>query len=288
MAGVGPGVNASRSGQMVRFAVVCCLVLALTAVVACGFPLPPEFAPQTSQEQGGEGQGPGGREQPLALTPEQELKVGRRAYKEVMSEVRAQLLPDGSPEVARVRHIMERIVKASEIEPLQREIHLRVAGYRFEWEANVIRDRQVNAFCLPAGKMFVFTGILDVVANDDQLATVLSHEAAHALAHHASERVAREQRGDDILRSLRYDREQETEADHIGLFLMTFAGYDPGQAVAFWQRMHEAQGRRGRQPEILSDHPSDERRIQDMREWVPKARAAKQAFDEGRIAPPGR
>ena len=84
--------------------------------------------------------------------------------------------------------------------------------------------------------------------------------------------------------SLKYDRQQEAEADHIGLFLMTFAGYDPEQALVFWQRMQHAT-RGGHPPEVLSDHPSDAHRIAKMKEWIPMAKGAKRAFDEGRIAP---
>ena len=86
-----------------------------------------------------------------------------------------------------------------------------------------------------------------------------------------------------LLRRKAYDREQESEADHIGVFLMTFAGYNPQEAVQFWERMERLGG--GRLPEILSDHPSDARRMHDLQSWVPRARAAKEAFDEGRIAP---
>src|SRR5262249_18314926 len=147
---------------------------------------------------------------------------------------------------------------------------------------------QINAFCLPAGKIIVFTGILPVAESDDQLATVLSHEIAHALAHHASERVAREQSGVARLLARRaYDRAQESEADHIGLFLMTFADYDPNEAVVFWERMQTVHGPGGRIPEFLSDHPSDIRRIRDLQAWVPMALGGKRAFDEGRIAPAG-
>jgi predicted Zn-dependent protease len=122
--------------------------------------------------------------------------------------------------------------------------------------------------------MFVFTGLLRLVGDDDALATVLSHEMAHALAHHASERVAREQQGGgNVLRALSYERMQEDEADHIGVFLMTFAEYDPRRAVLFWQRMQQAHGGQSRRPEILSDHPSDEHRIQNMKRYVPAALA---------------
>jgi predicted Zn-dependent protease len=148
--------------------------------------------------------------------------------------------------------------------------------------------------------------LFPVARNDDQLATVMSHEIAHALAHHASERVARAQKEEEVrramqgtvgpelagilaagaqLNSLKYDRQQESEADHIGLFLMTFAGYDPEQAVVFWQNMQRVTGASGHAPQILSDHPSDEARIKLMKKWVPMAKGAYQAFKEHRIAP---
>lgn len=228
--------------------------------------------------------GPGGRSQHLALSPQQELATGRRAYRQVIDEFRGKVLPDNSNETRRVKAVTDRLIAAAEIEPLQREMLLRIHGYRFEWEEKVLRTSQVNAFCLPAGKIVVFTGILRVAASDDELAAVMGHEMAHALAHHASERVAQEQSGANILRSLSYDRAQESEADHIGLFLMTFAGYEPEQAVDFWQRMQSLESR-GRPPEFLSDHPSAEHRVRNLRSWAPKASAAKKAYDAGRIAP---
>jgi predicted Zn-dependent protease len=234
----------------------------------------------------GQGEGPGHRSQTLALSPEEERQVGREAYQKVLQEVRGRVLPNDAPEVRRARQVVDKIVKAVAIELLQREINLHVRGYHFDWEVNVVRDKQVNAFCLPAGKMVVFTGIMQVVENDDQLATVLGHEMAHALAHHGSERIAREHKlgtgGLAQLRGLSYDRQQESEADHIGLFLMTFAGYDPTQAARFWMRMEQAT--KGSPPEILSDHPSPEHRIRDLRRWAPQARAGKQAFDAGKVA----
>jgi metalloendopeptidase OMA1, mitochondrial len=236
----------------------------------------------------GRGEGPGGREQELALTPQQELDVGRRAYREVLGEFRGRALPDDHPDVARCRRIVERLARAADIEPLQREIRLRVKGYTFEWQVTVVRERQANAFCLPAGKMVVFTGIIPIAGTDGQLAAVLSHEMAHALAHHASERVAREQTGAGALGQLRYDRFQESEADHIGVFLMAFAGYDPDDAVTFWVRMARATGGDGGMPEILSDHPATRRRIEQLRKWAPRAKDARRAYDEGRIAPAGR
>jgi predicted Zn-dependent protease len=242
--------------------------------------------------RGEQGEGPGGRSQPLALTPKQELALGRKASNEVMQEARGRVLPEDDPSVRRVRAVLARLVKATEIEPLRREINLQVRGYTFVWKANVIRDKQVNAFCLPAGFIFVYTGLLRVTGdNDAYLATVMSHEMAHALAHHASERVARARRGGGgILSGLReksYDRMQESEADHVGVFLMAFAGYDPQEAVAFWQRMRQASAR-GEPPEFLSDHPNHSTRIAQLTKWAPQAKAAKRAYDEGRIAPASR
>ncbi len=229
---------------------------------------------------GGQGEGPGHRQQTLALSAEQEVELGREAYKQILGQ--SEVVRSG-PEVDRVVRVGRRIAKAVEIEPLMREINLHVDNARFEWEYSVLRSDQVNAFCLPGGKICVFTGLLGVVRSDDQLAAVLAHEVSHALAHHTSERIARERtRGGGIL-SLSYDRQQESEADHIGVFLMTFAGYDPQQAVVFWQEMQQLHGRRTQLPEILSDHPSDARRTQLLETWVPLARAAKRALDEGHV-----
>jgi metalloendopeptidase OMA1, mitochondrial len=264
---------------------------------------------------GGQGEGPGHRAQRLALTPDQEVKLGEEGYREVLSKSR--VLPASSPQVRTVREVGERIERAVAIEPLRREINLHLEGYHFEWEFNVLQKDAINAFCMPGGKVAVFTGLLPVTQNEDQLATVMGHEIAHALAHHASERIARQESAERKLRilsvglgglseqdrrrvigvlaagaqfgSLSYDRKQESEADHIGLFLMTFAGYDPHQAVAFWERMQQATAKTGRPPEILSDHPSDARRIAQIRVWADQAQAGLKAYKEGRIAPaPGR
>jgi len=230
-----------------------------------------------------EGEGPGHRQQPLAISPQQELEIGRAAYKEILAK--AQVVSAG-PQVERVRRVGERIAAVIAIEPLMREINLHIVPNEFEWEYSVLKNDQINAFCLPGGKICVFTGLLDVVRNDDQLAAVLSHEISHALAHHVSERIARERTVGHGLLSLSYDRQQESEADHIGIFLMTFAGYDPDQALAFWREM-EAAGGGAAIPAILSDHPSDAQRLAQLQGWIPLAKAAKRAYDEHRIAPVG-
>ncbi len=261
---------------------------------------------------GGNDAGPGHRSQTLALSPQQELSLGTQAYKEILGKAHVER---GGPDVERVRRIGRRIEKAAAIEPLQREINLRLKGFTYEWEYNVLQDKQVNAFCLPGGKVAVFSGLLPVAENDDQLAVVMGHEIAHALAHHSSERLVRQQMFQRAAEAaataggmagmdehgrkqligllsagaqvggLSYDRQQESEADHIGLFLMAFAGYDPEQAVPFWERMAKASAQHGKPPEILSDHPSDAKRIAQLKQWVPRVKGAKKAYDEGRVAP---
>jgi metalloendopeptidase OMA1, mitochondrial len=251
----------------------------LLALAACGCEMGAPPAPQ--------GQGPGRRDQHLALSPQQELQLGRRAYREILSDPKSgHALPADSPQTQRVRRVAQRVIQATSIEPLMREINLR-PNVSYEWEVNVLENPQVNAFCLPGGKIGVFTGLLHVVRNDDQLATVLSHEIAHALAHHTSERLSHHEFNGATggLWGKAFERGQESEADHIGLFLMTFAGYQPEEAVRFWDHMQALTGGRQRVPEILSDHPSDGRRIADLKAWVPRAEAAKKAYDEGRIAP---
>jgi predicted Zn-dependent protease len=284
-------VNQGRHSNRSATAAVLLLALLAAVLVSCGVRLRPAEPRGEEEAPAPTGEGPGRREQPLALNPRQELEIGRRAYDEVMAEYRDRLQPPGSPEVRRCRRVMERLAKAAEIEPLQREINLRIRGYRFEWEVNVIREATVNAFCLPAGKTFVFTGILKVIGGDDDfLATVISHEMAHALAHHASERIARDRSGGGgVLRKLSYQRGQEAEADHVGVFLMTFADFDPDKASAFWERMRQASGAHGRErPEWLSDHPSHENRARMLAEWAKHARQGKRAYDAGHVAPPRR
>ena len=266
-----------------RLAAASALLLGVAVALACGGP-GGEFNPD---EDGQQGQGPGRRYQPLALSPAQEERLGEKAYRQILDE-EDHLLPQDDREVRRVWDVGMSIVKAAHIEPLEREINLHVDWRYYDWQFNVLRSRKVNAFCLPGGKVAVYTGLLRVTGdNDDWLATVLSHEIAHALAHHSSERLARERNEGRSLGSLAFERSQESEADHIGVFLMTFAGYDPRQAVAFWQRMEEMTGGSG-MPEILSDHPSDERRIRQLEGWSRMAMGAYEAYKHHRIAPAAR
>jgi predicted Zn-dependent protease len=161
----------------------------------------------------------------------------------------------------------------------------------------LLRKNEANAYCLPGGKIVVYTGILPVTGNDAALATVLGHEVAHATAEHTAERIERQHLTKvaaaiiaggvaftprQYLRvvallgaadSLPFSRSQESEADHIGLIYMARAGYQPRQAVAFWKRMKRAS--KGKEPpEFASDHPSDAHRIERITKWQPEAERA--------------
>jgi predicted Zn-dependent protease len=171
----------------------------------------------------------------------------------------------------------------------------------FAWEFNVVDDPTVNAFCMPGGKVIVYTGILKVTQNEDALAVVMGHEIAHALANHGNERMSQglvaqlgltsldlalSQKpaqtrnlllsaagaGAQVGLLLPFSRKHESEADEIGLYLMCMAGYNPSEAAPFWQRMSSSGGG-SRPPEFLSTHPDPAKRSQTLRELVPKAQA---------------
>jgi predicted Zn-dependent protease len=243
---------------------------------------------------GGLQMGPFGRRQIVALNPQQEAQLGAQAYRQVLSQ--SDVLPRG-PLVEKVREIGLRLADASQDIEVLKLLQLR--KQKFAWEFQVVRSRQVNAFCLPGGKVVVYTGIIPVCQNEDGLATVMGHEIGHALAHHGAERMAQRQLvqiGQVALSSsieglsyeqqrwvmgaigagsqfgilLPYSRAHESEADHIGILLMAKAGYDPREAILFWQRMDKMGGRRDR-PEFASTHPNPETRVRDLEHWLKEA-----------------
>jgi len=168
----------------------------------------------------------------------------------------------------------------------------------FAWEFNLIENKEVNAWCMPGGKVVVYSGILPVTQNETGLAVVMGHEIAHAVAKHSNERMSQAliaQLGGQTLAAalqqkpqqtqelwmavfgvgvqvgavLPYSRLQESEADHLGLIFMAMAGYDPNASIEFWQRMSQNAG--AKPPEFLSTHPSDENRIQKIKSEIPEA-----------------
>lgn len=184
--------------------------------------------------------------------------------------------------------------------------YLKSNGYanevsNYNWEFNLVAENQVNAFCMPGGKIVVYEGLLPVTKTETALAIVLGHEIAHAVAYHSSEQMAKAQninmigQGINIIGSmvtgtntqaavstisqlyglgsqvatLKYSRDNETEADRIGLIFAAMAGYNPNEALTFWQRM--AASSNGAGPEWLSTHPSDATRIANIQKFLPEA-----------------
>jgi metalloendopeptidase OMA1, mitochondrial len=222
------------------------------------------------------------RTQHVTLTDAQQMQLGNEEYAKTLRANRARIVSSG-PQYAEVQRVARRIdAVASRDKP------------NFVWRVTLIRKHEANAYCLPGGKIVVFTGILPLTENDAGLATVLGHEVAHATAEHVAERIERQHLTEvaaviiaggtaftpaqfvritallGVGAGLPFSRSQESEADHIGLIYMARAGYNPRQAVAFWKRMLRAS--KGKEPpEFLSDHPSDAHRVERVEGWLPQA-----------------
>jgi predicted Zn-dependent protease len=228
------------------------------------------------------------RKQMLMVSQEQELALGYQAFENIKGRSR----PAGDPALQeRVRRVGERIAKAAERPD-------------FRWEFIVFEnDKVANAFCLPGGKVGIYTGLFKYLKSDADLAAVISHEAAHVLARHAGERLSQNRMaqvgglalniglaalgvsppvgqvaqlgyglGTQVGVLLPYSRLQESEADRIGLILMAKAGYDPELALQFWERFATGKKDGAQMPQFLSSHPSDATRIQSIRASLVEAR----------------
>ena len=217
-------------------------------------------------------------------------QLGLQSYEQALAKAKTD---HDQAHVAMVARVTKRIAEAAE-----QEFH---PGY--DWQATVIDEpKTVNAWCMPGGKMAVYSGIFPIAQDENGLAVVMAHEISHALAHHSAERLSRSeimQLGESGLLAavnakepgatkiiggalglgaqlgidMPFSRQQESEADHIGLVLMAKAGYDPARAVDFWGRMLRYS--KGREPPaFLSDHPSSEQRVEDIKRELPEAQAA--------------
>jgi predicted Zn-dependent protease len=231
----------------------------------------------------------------LRLIPDSELvSLSFQQYSEVLKKSK---LSNDPVKVHMVRRVGGRIARASEEFLMESGLESDIKNYK--WEFNLIEDdKVVNAWCMPGGKVAVYTGILPLTQDDTGLAVVMGHEVAHAMAKHGNERMseallvqlggaslslalskepALTQQifmgvygvGTQVGIMLPYSRVHESEADRIGLVLMAKAGYDPREAVPFWQRMNEKGG--SRPPEFLSTHPAPETRIKDIKSHIPEA-----------------
>lgn len=235
-----------------------------------------------------------GRQQFNVVPDSMMNSLSLQSYGEFLS---AHKLSTNAEQTAMVKRVGGRIQNAVEQYCQKNGLSDQLAGYK--WEFNLVEDPNVNAWCMPGGKVVVYTGLLPVAQNDAGLAVVLGHEIAHAFAKHGAERMSQsllvemggialsaalkdkpEQTKNLFMQSygvgtqlgvlLPYSRVQESEADHLGLIFMAMAGYDPHEAVAFWQRM--AAGKKGaRPPEFLSTHPADQTRIQNIKDLLPEA-----------------
>lgn len=234
-----------------------------------------------------------GRRQ-LNLLPESEmLSMSLANYQDFLKKTPP--LPASDQRVQMVSRIGKRLAAAATKFLKENKAPERVEG--FNWEFNVIDEASVNAWCMPGGKVVVYTGILPVTQDEPSLALVMGHEISHAIARHGNERMSQSIAVQGVgmsldvmtankptltrdifmqsfgigsqLGLLAYSRNQESEADKLGLVFMAMAGYDPRIAPAFWERM-AAQGG-AKPPEWLSTHPSDERRIADLKAYMPEA-----------------
>lgn len=262
--------------------------IATTGTLAFGGCLGCRSAPMTGRKQ-------------LIVFPEQtEIDMGKQAFAQVMNE------QSGGP--------------ASPYSSLVEEVGHRIAAVSgkddYEWEIRVVRSNEQNAYCLPGGKIVVYEGILPVCQNEAGLAVVMSHEVAHVLARHGGERMSQQaavngaqqvfgmltQNKEQVTRELwmkaygvatnygvilPYSRKHEMEADHIGLSLMSKAGYDPTEAPKFWTRFAQASAGQAKPPEFMSTHPSDHRRASELEKLLPEAletyRQASQPVGIGRM-----
>jgi len=209
--------------------------------------------------------------------------------------------PTLSPEDPRaqiVDRVGRRIQKAVENYLMENNLNKEIK--KFQWEFNTIRDEMVNAWCMPGGKVVVYTGLLPVAETENGLAVVMGHEIAHAIARHGNERMSqgllinmggmvlqealKEKKqetqliflglyvvGSNLALALPHSRMQESEADKLGLIFASMAGYNPEAAVPFWQRM--ATLNKNKVPELLSTHPSDEKRIKNLSALIPEIKA---------------
>jgi predicted Zn-dependent protease len=226
-----------------------------------------------------------GRRQLLLVGKGQEVTLGDDAYEQTLQE---NSLSSNAAATAIVKRVGERIAAVS-------------GQTDFDWRFELLQSSQQNAFCLPGGKVAIFEGILPVCQTETGLAVVMSHEVAHAIARHGSERMTHNMVSDSVKQGvdalvkakvpnkrdlllkaygaasqygviLPYSRKHELEADHIGIMLMARAGYDPAEAPEFWRRFGGSKESSQQPAEFLSTHPSDQRRSSELASLLPEAR----------------
>ena len=233
-----------------------------------------------------------GRRQLLLVSDQEVLSSSLTQYNDYMKTAPRS---SSAKQAAMVKRVGQKIAQATEAYLRQNGLAAEVKN--FQWEFNLVADKQVNAFCMPGGKIVVYEGLMKLVTSDDELAVVIGHEVAHAVAKHSNERMSQQlmaQYGAQIMGQalsnksaavqqignsvyglgaqygvmLPFSRKHESEADYMGLVFMAMAGYNPEVAVNFWQKM--SAGKSGSTPEFMSTHPSDATRINEIKQHLPE------------------
>ena len=235
-----------------------------------------------------------GRQQSLMVSDGEVLTLSTQQYQEFMKTAK---LSTNATNTAMVKRVGQNLANA--VNNYLRANGLANDVQNYKWTFNLVQDKQVNAWCMPGGLICVYEGLLPVTQNEASLAIVLGHEIAHAVARHSAEQMStqmKQQQGIQIgsaiagmlgmgsntqsivqavvaqgfnFKNLKYSRDHENEADHMGLIFAAMAGYDPQVATSFWQRM--AASSTNQTSEFLSDHPSDATRIKNIQGWMPEA-----------------
>lgn len=245
-----------------------------------------------------------GRKHSLMVSDAQILSLSKQEYSKFLQGAR---LSTNALQTAMVKRVGQRLAHAVETYLVNNGFQDELKN--FEWEFNLVADPSVNAFCMPGGKIVVYEGLLPVTQDEASLAIVLGHEIAHAVAKHSAEQMSKKIRqaygtqiGSGLLgmiggemvgnlaqvaagqyfsfRNLKYSRDNESEADRMGLIFAAMAGYDPQVAVDFWRRMAAKSGG-GNGSDVLSDHPSDAKRIAAIQRDMPEAMAYYRATTKG-------
>ena len=236
-----------------------------------------------------------GRKQNLLVTDEQVLSLSNQEYASFMKTAK---VSTDATNTAMVKRVGQKLATAVQNYLVNNGLQSEVKN--FSWEFNLVQNKEANAFCMPGGKIVVYEGLLPYTQNEASLAIVLGHEIAHAVAKHSAEQMSKQiknQYGTQILggvlqaagvsstttqlaqilaqkglqfRSLKYSRDNESEADRMGLIFAAMAGYDPNVAVSFWQRMSQGNSN-SNQSDMFSDHPSDAKRIAAIKQEMPEA-----------------
>ena len=235
-----------------------------------------------------------GRKQSLMVSDGEVLSLSTQQYQEFMKSAKLSTNQNNTAMVKRVgQNLANAVMNYLNANGMSNDVQ------NYQWTFNLVQDNQANAWCMPGGLICVYEGLLPITQNEASLAIVLGHEIAHAVARHSAEQMStqmKQQYGMQVgavlagalgmgqntqsivqaiaeqgfnFKNLKYSRDHENEADHMGLIFAAMAGYDPQVATSFWERM--AASKQNQTAEFLSDHPSDATRIQNIKGWMPEA-----------------